>query len=108
MLLVNISLRMIYRPGGGEFAAPPSTIEYIYDLSAGPVSSGQIPFGGAEGGWPSTGFDQFLGFGAQINGPDPQLGEVNILFENFSFDVPSPGSLLLLSAGGLVALRRHR
>lgn len=104
----EVMLRMVHRPGDAEFGMVPSTMEYLYNnLSTGSgwVSSGEIDFTTSEGGIPSF-FDMFFGVGAQINSPDPLLGNVEINFTNIN--IPSPGAVALLGLGGLFATRRRR
>jgi len=109
-----VSLRMILTPGDGNGQPGntwtiPSTIEYIYDLGSGPVSSGQIPFTNGEGGVPSP-FPFFVGFGAQnVGSNDTPTSAVftNIKFANVA-PVPTPGAASLLGLAGLVGLRRRR
>lgn len=104
-----IDLRMIYRPGDGDGINPlpvgsdPSTIEYIYDLGDGPVSSGQIPFTNTEGGVPEN-FTFLLGVGTQNQGAPG--GTAHVDFRNFV--VPAPGAVALIGMGGLLAGRRRR
>lgn len=104
----EISLRMVHRPGAGEFSGMNSTIEYFYNnltTGSGWVSSGEIAFTSTEGGIPSA-FDQFYGVGAQINQPDAVNGNVSI--DYYDILVPAPGAGALLGMGGLLALRRRR
>lgn len=105
----QIMLRMIHRPGTGDGVNPlppngiRSTMEYIYDLGAGPVSSGQIDFGGTEGGIPSN-FNFLVGFGVQ-NQIAPG-GVATTTFSNIS--VPGPGAGVLALVGlGMVGRRRR-
>lgn len=101
-----LDLRMIYRPGAGEFTLPAGTIEYQYQLNGGGwVSSGQIVFGNVEGGIPSGGFNQLLGFGAQFN--NPIGGSADVLFTNIKA-VPAPGAFALLGFAGALGARRRR
>jgi hypothetical protein len=101
-----LGLAMIYRPGPAEFGLPAGTIEYRYQINGGGwVSSGQIVFTNTEGGFPSGGFNQFFGFGAQFN--NPIGGSADVLFENI-VAVPAPGAAALLGLGGLVVARRRR
>jgi hypothetical protein len=104
----EISLRMVHRPGAGEFSGTNSTIEYLYNnltTGSGWVSSGEIEFTSTEGGIPSA-FDQFYGVGAQINQPDALDGNVSI--DYYDILVPAPGAGALLGMGGLLAARRRR
>jgi MYXO-CTERM domain-containing protein len=105
----EITLRVIHRPGEGDgvnplpMGAAPSTIEYIYDLGSGPVSSGLKAFTGTEGGIPEN-FSFLFGVGTQNAGAPG--GTAHVEFRNFV--VPAPGAAGLLALGGLVALRRRR
>jgi hypothetical protein len=104
----DIALRMIHRPGAGEFSGTNSTIEYLYNnltTGSGWVSSGEIEYTSLEGGIPSA-FDQFYGVGAQINQPDAVDGNVSIDF--YDIVVPAPGAGALLAMGTLGATRRRR
>lgn len=101
-----LDLAMVYRPGAGEFLAPAGTIEYRYQVNGGGwVSSGQIVFGNTEGGFPSGGWNQFIGFGAQFN--NPIGGSADVLFSNI-YAIPTPASAALLGVAGLAGLRRRR
>ncbi len=107
----TMQLQMIYRAGNGDGTVAgvgtiPSTIEYLFDLGVGAVSSGQIPFTNGEGGIPSA-FTFNVGMGVQNNQADPDLGMSSILFSNIQA-IPTPGALTLLGLGGLVGLRRRR
>lgn len=105
----TVMLNMIYTPGAGETMMPASTIEYRYNnltTGSGWVSSGPKAFTNLEGGIPST-FNQFYGFGAQINNPDPVNGAVDIDYQNITI-VPAPASIVLLGAAGLAGVRRRR
>lgn len=111
----SISLRIIHDPGDGDGINPlpaggtPSTFEYIYDIGGGPVSSGQLPLGGTEGGIPDGGGDFLLGFGAQHNGAAEQGAFADTIFKDIVVSkIPAPGAAGLLALGGLVALRRRR
>lgn len=105
----ELMLRMIHRPGDGENSGgAASTMEYMYNnltTGSGWVSSGEIDFTTTEGGIPSS-FNMYVGVGAQINQPDPTLGNVDISFSNIA--IPAPASLALMGLGGLVATRRRR
>lgn len=104
-----IELRMIHRPGTGDGVNPlpvdgvASTLEYIYDLGDGPVSSGLKAFTNSEGGIPEN-FAMLLGVGTQNQGAPG--GAAYVDFRNFV--VPAPGAAGLMALGGLVALRRRR
>lgn len=101
----TVNLRMIYRPGSGEGMMPFGSMEYIYDLGAGPVSSGLKPFSNAEGGFP-TAFSQFLGFGIQNNAAGG--GSSDVTFSNIVV-VPAPAGAAALGIGlALAGLRRRR
>lgn len=101
-----VDLAMVYRPGAGEFAAPVSTMEYLYQVNGGGwVSSGQIPFGNTEGGIPSGGWSQLIGWSAQFN--QPIGGSADVLFSNI-YAIPTPASAALLGVAGLAGLRRRR
>lgn len=105
----EIMLRMVHRAGGGEFNAPSSTMEYMYNnltSGSGWVSSGEISFTTTEGGIPSS-FMFNAGVGAQINFPSAN-GVVDISYTNITASVPTPAGLALLSLGGLAAARRRR
>jgi hypothetical protein len=105
----DVALRMIHRPGAGDFSGTNSTMEYLYNnltTGSGWISSGEIAFTTLEGGIPS-GFDAFFGAGAQINQPDPVDGNVSIDFSNITI-VPAPGAFALLGMGGIAAARRRR
>jgi len=104
----EVMLRMIHRPGGGEFSGDPSTMEYLYNnttTGSGWVSSGEVEFSNLEGGIVSA-FDFAAGIGGQINNPDPVDGNVDIEF--YGTMIPSPASLALVGLGGLVGARRRR
>ncbi len=102
----QVDLAMIYRPGAGEFLTPVSTIEYRYQVNGGGwVSSGLLTFGNTEGGIPTGGWSQLIGFGAQIN--QPIGGSADVLFENIQA-IPAPGAASLLGLGGLLVARRRR
>lgn len=111
----QVTLRMILTPGDGNGLPGntwtiPSTIEYIYDLGSGPVSSGAIPFTNGEGGVPSA-FPFFVGVGVQ-NGQAGLGGGSDALFSNFKVSgvspVPAPGAAAMLGLAGLAGLRRRR
>lgn len=104
----DVQLRMVHRPGAGDFSGTNSTMEYMYNnltVGTGWISSGEIEFTTLEGGIPS-GFDAFIGAGAQINQPDAMNGNVSIDFTNII--VPAPGAFALLGMGGIAASRRRR
>lgn len=104
----DVMLRMIHRPGSGEFSGDASTMEYLYNnmtTGSGWVSSGEVEFTNLEGGIVSS-FDFFAGMGAQINNPDAVNGNVDIEFYNTM--VPAPASLALVGLGGLIGARRRR
>jgi hypothetical protein len=104
----EVMLRMVHRPGDGEFSGVPSTMEYLYNnltTGTGWVSSGEVEFTNLEGGIVSA-FPFNVGMGAQINNPDPTLGNVDIEFYNAM--IPAPASLAVLGLGGLAAARRRR
>lgn len=105
----EVTLRMIHRPGDGDGVNPPpttmSTIEYIYDLGSGPVSSGPIAMTGTEGGIPSN-FNFYIGMGVQNQGGPG--GESVATFTNITVAVPAPGAAALLGLAGLAATRRRR
>lgn len=100
----TINLRMIYRPGAGEGMMPAGSIEYIYDLGSGPVSSGLKPFTNAEGGFP-TAFNQLIGLGVQNNAAGG--GSSDVTFSNIVV-IPAPGAATLALGLGLAGLRRRR
>ena len=108
----SLSLQMIHRPGDGNGVDPlplggnPSTVEYIYDLGGGPVSSGLVPFGTGEGGIVNAA-NMLIGFGVQNNQAHPTLGTSDVLFQNIK-TLPTPGALALTGCVGLVGLRRRR
>lgn len=105
----EVMLRMIHRPGDGEFGSVPSTMEYMYNnmtTGSGWVTSGQINFTTSEGGIPSS-FDMFTGVGAQINSPASDA-VVDISFSGITTAVPTPATLGLLSIAGIGAARRRR
>jgi hypothetical protein len=79
------------------------TMEYVYDLGAGAISSGAIPFTNAEGGIPEN-FSFYVGVGTQTTGTDG--GTAHVEFNNFV--VPAPGAAVLRGLGGLFASRRRR
>ena len=99
----DVDLRMIYRPGAGENQLPSSTMEYIIDLGAGPVSSGEIDFDNNEGGIP-TNFLAKIGVSVQNQGAAG--GSSTATFTNFV--VPAPGAGLLALAGVFAGTRRRR
>lgn len=100
----DVDLRMIYTPGAGEGLAPASTIEYIIDLGAGPISSGPIAFDNLEGGIPTGGFEAKIGVGIQSAGAAG--GFSNVTFSNFvAIPAPATGALALV---GLTAVARRR
>ncbi len=104
----EVQLRMVHRPGDAEFGSTASTMEYMYNnltTGSGWVSSGEVDFSNLEGGIPS-GFDMFLGLGAQINNPDATLGSIDIQFSQIM--VPAPSAAALLGMGGLLVSRRRR
>ncbi|MBC7771085.1 MAG: hypothetical protein H7210_01190 [Pyrinomonadaceae bacterium] len=101
-----VRLQMIHTPGNGDGVTAgtiPSTIEYRYDLGAGAISSGAIPFTTTEGGIPSN-FNFLVGFGVQNAGAAG--GTSNANFTNIV--VPAPGAAALLGLGGLAMIRRRR
>lgn len=101
-----LDLRMIYRVGAGEFTTPAGTIEYLYQSNGGGWnSSGQIVFTNSEGGFPSGGFTQLIGFGAQFN--NPIGGTADVLFSNIKA-IPAPGAASMLGLAGLLVARRRR
>lgn len=108
----SLSLQMIYRPGDGNGVDPlpvggtPSTVEYLYDLGGGFVSSGLVPFSTAEGGIVNAA-NMLIGFGVQNNAADPVTGASNVLFDNIK-TLPTPGSVALVGCVGLIGLRRRR
>lgn len=105
----EVMLRMVHNPGAGEFSGVPSTMEYMYNnttTGSGWVSSGEIDFTTTEGGIPSF-FDMFTGVGAQINQPGLDA-VVDINFGDITTNVPTPGSLGLLTLAGIGAARRRR
>lgn len=102
-----IDLRMIHNPGDGDGTSDnftiPSTVEYMYNLGAGWVSSGAVDMTTTEGGIPSN-FDFFVGVGVQNQGAPG--GSSVASFTNFV--VPAPASAALLAIGGLAGIRRRR
>lgn len=102
-----IDLRMIHTPGDGDGTSGnftiPSTMEYMYNLGSGWVSSGQVDFTTTEGGIP-TNFDFLVGFGVQNQGAPG--GNSVAKFTNIV--VPAPASAALLALGGLLGNRRRR
>ncbi len=108
----SLSLQMIYRPGDGNGVDPlpvggnPSTVEYLYDLGGGLVSSGLVPFSTAEGGIVNAA-NMLIGFGVQNNLADPVTGASDVLFQNIK-TLPTPGALALAGCVGLIGLRRRR
>jgi hypothetical protein len=108
----DLSLRMIHRVGDGNGVDPlapganPSTIEYLYDIGGGWISSGLVPITTGEGGIP-TGANMLIGFGTQNNGADPITGASNVLFTDVKA-IPTPGALALAGCVGLIGLRRRR
>lgn len=105
----DVDLRMIYRPGAGEGSMDASTIEYIIDLGAGAISSGEIVFTNNEGGIPSgnpaSQFIARIGVGVQNAGGFG--GSSVVTFTNFNA-VPAPGAGLLAIAGMCGIVRRRR
>lgn len=102
-----IDLRMIHTPGDGDGTSGnftvPSTMEYLFNLGNGWVSSGAVDFTTNEGGVPSN-FDFFVGVGVQNQGAPG--GSSVASFTNFI--VPAPASAALLALGGIAGLRRRR
>ena len=102
-----VDLRMIHTPGDGDGTSGnftvASTMEYMFNLGNGWVSSGPVDITTTEGGIPSN-FDFFVGFGVQNQGAPG--GYSNAYFSNFVVPAPSVGALLAL--GGLAAARRRR
>lgn len=102
----DLGLRMTYRPGPAEFGSPKGTIEYQYQINGGGwTSSGQIVFTNTEGGFPSGGFNQFIGLGAQFN--NPIGGTADVTFADIKA-VPAPGAMALLGFAGALGARRRR
>ncbi len=110
----TVSLRMIHRPGSGNGFTPigagqRSTMEYLYDIGSGYVSSGLVEFNNTEGGIPEIPFNDFyIGVGSQ-NNFSSGLNSADALFTNFSnLAVPAPSAAALLGLGGLLVARRRR
>lgn len=102
----TIDLRMVHTPGDGTGTdgnyTVASTMEYLYNLGGGWVSSGLVNFDNVEGGIP-TNFDCLFGFGVQNQGAPG--GSSVASFTNIIVPAPSTGALLGL---GLLASRRRR
>jgi hypothetical protein len=108
----DIDLRIIHTPGNGNGlpggATIPSTMEYMYNLGSGWISSGPIAFSNLEGGIPDiAGNPLYLGPGIQNNwGAGLIKSDVN--FTNIKIVVPAPGALAVGAGLGLLAMRRRR
>ena len=102
-----IDLRMIHTPGDGDGTSDnftiPSTMEYLYNLGNGWISSGAVDFTTTEGGIP-TNFEFLVGVGVQNQGAPG--GTSVAQFTNFI--IPSPASATTLALAGLAGLRRRR
>lgn len=109
----QISLRIVHTPGTGDGVNPlplggtASTIEYLYDLGSGWVSSGPIVWTTGEGGLPSN-FTFNMGVGVQHNLAAETGALADTIFSNFVTNVPTPGAAALLGLAGLAGLRRRR
>lgn len=109
----SISLRIIHTPGSGDGVNPlpmdgtASTIEYLYDIGGGWVSSGPISMSSLEGGIPSN-FNFFIGVGVQHNGAAEEGAFADTLFKDIVVRIPTPAATALLGLAGLVGLRRRR
>jgi MYXO-CTERM domain-containing protein len=108
----QISLRIVHTPGTGDGVNPlpmggtPSTIEYLYDLGSGWVSSGPILWTTGEGGLPSN-FTFNMGFGAQHNQAAETGARAETIFSNITTRVPAPGAVALFGLVGIAGLRRR-
>ncbi len=108
----EVFLRIIHTPGNGNglpggFTVP-STMEYMYNLGAGWLTSGPIPFSNLEGGIPDIpGNPLYMGPGIQNNW-GAGLVASDVFFQDIKILVPSPGLAVVACGLGLFACRRRR
>ncbi len=108
----TIDLRIIHTPGNGNGlpggATIPSTMEYLYNLGSGWISSGPIAFSNLEGGIPDIpGNPLYMGPGVQNNW-GAGLIKSDVIFENIRIAVPAPGVAAALAGLAFFASRRRR
>jgi hypothetical protein len=108
----TFSLRMIHTPGNGNGlpggATIPSTIQYLWNLGSGWVSSPVIAFDNLEGGIPDIpGNPAYIGVGVQNNW-GAGLVASDFEFTNITIAVPAPGAAAALAGFLLMGAARRR